>query len=217
MTSQHPAPRAVQPLHSRRGSLRRLATTALLLAAACAPPAAIGGADRVADALRAPVPAETTRAALVRSAAGGEVVAAGSVRRAARTADAPAALRGSRDAAWVGHYALGRGRRAALALTLEGDAPTGELALWGTPGASTFDAGGGRVVRVRLARARFADGTLAFDTEPFFDPTCGCTVEGRFTGALRGDTLSGRVTLAGAPTLAERRGRWTAVRRPDGR
>jgi hypothetical protein len=132
---------------------------------------------------------------------------------------------------WIGHYAAsGPARRTALGLALRavagGDgasaadhALTGELLLWVPAGASLFDApdaarAPGRVVRVPLTRAHYAGGQLRVTTEPFLDPSCGCTVHGIFTGAVRADTLGGRFTLIGASTVAPRSGRWALVRRP---
>ena len=96
---------------------------------------------------------------------------------------------------------------------------TGELLLWVPAGTSLLDAADaarapGRVVRVPLTRAHYTGGQLRVTTEPFLDPSCGCTVHGVFTGAVRADTLGGRFTLIGASTVAPRSGRWALVRRP---
>jgi hypothetical protein len=222
-----PAPRA----------LRTIGALALLVLAACAPPAAVRGADRLTEALPPVTAPETTRT--VAAWSGGETVPDTArlslAARSGRAAPTSTAARTTHRAAepitrrallatpWVGSYSAGRGARpAALGLTLRaagGDAaPTlaGEMTLWAVAASSTFDASTrapGHLVRVPLATTRVADGRLMLVTEPFHDPACGCTVHGTFVGELRGDTLSGRFTLAGAPTLATRRGAWELVRR----
>ena len=48
---------------------------------------------------------------------------------------------------------------------------------------------------------------------PYFDRGCGCTLTLAYTGQLRGDTLAGRFTADGSPTVVPERGaRWRIVR-----
>ena len=178
---------------------------------------------------------------LARTGGPGVAVAQLTARPATRTAPAratakpvvvaPAPVSALVGGPWIGHYAAsGPAPRTALGLALravtgDGATPaadhalTGELLLWVPAGSSLFDAADaarapGRVVRVPLTRAHYTGGQLRVTTEPFLDPSCGCTVHGVFTGAVRADTLGGRFTLIGASTVAPRSGRWALVRRP---
>jgi hypothetical protein len=70
MPSHTTAAAAADP-DSRPRSVRRIAALVLLVLGACAPPAAIRGADRVSEALHPPAAPETTRA--VAAWSGGDV------------------------------------------------------------------------------------------------------------------------------------------------
>lgn len=196
------------------------------------------------SANRRPVPATVAASQLVRTSGPTVPVAQLTARTASRTTRArgsakpalvapvpPVPVGALVGAPWIGHYAAsGPAPRTAVGLALRepsgsdaaqatGVALTGELLLWVTAGTSLLDASDaarapGRVVRVPLTRAHYAGGQLRMTTEPFLDPSCGCTVHGVFTGAVRADTLGGRFTLIGASTVAPRSGRWALARRP---
>ncbi len=58
-----------------------------------------------------------------------------------------------------------------------------------------------------------ASGHAEANLLPYFDRGCGCTLALAYTGQLRGDTLAGRFTADGSPTVVPERGaRWRIVR-----
>ncbi|MGH7720602.1 MAG: hypothetical protein ACREON_17365 [Gemmatimonadaceae bacterium] len=128
-------------------------------------------------------------------------------------------------AVWTGTYAGGTyGRSGTLEIRLHDSARAagraGDIVLGGVPPDgrdATFATAADRAAFPKVStpvRGVEVRGTrVTMWADPYLDTGCGCTIALNFEGQLVGDTITGRYTAAGSPTMvAETDGRWRVVR-----
>jgi hypothetical protein len=66
---------------------------------------------------------------------------------------------------------------------------------------------------LKIAFVRVASGEVSGTLDPYTDPDCNCTVQTKFTGQLRGNTIEGTFVTRGSQLPREFTGRWRVTRR----